>query len=112
MAVEVVHEVFLAGMGHLFFQLSEIMTEGAALLFYKLPSNVLGATNFLDHIVVVVNLEKPGDDLAVIGHVCILKLVNMHHNLLYFLHALGGAHPQLPLGLLETLGLDVLDLSD
>ena len=66
----------------------------------------------LDHIVVVVDLKQPADNLAVVWHVCILELVNMHHDLFYLLHSLGRTYPEFPLWLLEALRLDLLDLSD
>ena len=112
MAVEIFHEVFLAGVAHLFLELEKVVAEWSALLLNQFPGNVLGTAHSLHHIIVVVDLEEPVDDLAVVRHVCILQLANMHHDLLDFFHALGRTDPELLLGHFETLGLDVLDLSD
>ena len=72
MAVEIFHEVFLAGMTHFFFELEKVVAEWSRLLLDEFPGNVLGTAYSLHHIIVVVDFEEPMDDLAVVRHVCIL----------------------------------------
>ena len=71
-AVEILHKVFLAGVTHLFFELEKVMAERSSLLLDQFPGYVLGTAYSLHHIIVVVDFEEPMDDLAVVGHVCIL----------------------------------------
>ena len=110
--VEVLHEVFLPRVPHLIFELNEVIANWL-LLLNQFPGDVLAAVDAsLYHVVVIIDLEQPGDDLAVVWHVCILKLVNVHHDLLDLLHALGRPNPELPLRLFKALCLDLLDLGD
>ena len=110
-AIEVFHEVLLPGVAHLLLKLLEIKSDGL-LLLNQFPSDILSATDSLHHVVVIVDLEQPVDDLAVIRHIGILKLINVDHDLLNLLHTLRRTDPELSLGVLEAFLLDVLDLGD
>ena len=64
----------------------------------------------LYHVVVVVDLKELMDDKLVIGHVRIVKRLDVLQDLLHLLYALCRTNPQLSLRILQAFGLDVLHL--
>ena len=109
MGVEVLLKVSLPRDSHLFLKLCKVLADRHFSLG-KLPCHVIATVNSLDHLVVIVDLQKPQCNLSVVRCIGVLQGVDVVHDLLDLLHALRGANPQLALRILQALGLDVFHL--
>ena len=112
MRVEILREIVHATLFHHCLQRIKVRKVRILPLF-ELPNEcIVRWDQFLNHIVVVVNLQQVVDHQLVIRHVCIVQRLNVIEYLLDLLDAFGRSDPQFALRTLEALRLDVLDLHD
>ena len=110
MRVEILLEVTFPRDPHFFLELRKVLSDRYFSLG-KLPSHAIVTIYSLDHVVVVVNFQKPQCNLPIVWCIGVLKGVYVVHDLFNLLHALRWTYPQLALGILQALSLDVFDLS-
>ena len=81
------------------------------LALFELPVEAAGGERSLDHVIVVVDGQELVDHTLVVRCVGVVQRLDHRQDLLDLFDALGGADPELTLGVLETLGFDLFDLN-
>lgn len=111
MLVEILLEVLSTAHSHSLIEACKVLVLGH-LAFLELPAHASTGWPLLNHLIIVVDLEELVDNFLVVRHLSVVQLVNALHNLVDLLAKFSGAHPELALRILKTLGLDFFNLND